>query len=335
MALHDTRGLWPVAAAIGGNFFVTVIKALAALSSGSSAMLAEAVHSFADTLNQILLLIGLRRSARKADDEFEYGYGNERFFWALISACGVLFVGAGVTAYKGFADLAAPQHVEASLTVFVVLLFALAIESYTFAVAARALRRDLPGLRWRERFSKADPATLAVLFEDAVAVVGVFVAGTAIALSAYTGNPAWDAGGSLVIAGLLGIVAVVLIVKNRSYLLGRSMPEDLQEAVRELLEAEPAVEKVIDFKSSTVGFDSYRIKCEVEFNGSALLREAYARQTLRDQYEDVHGDFDAFKRFLADYADRIPRLVGRKIDEIESRIRKLYPAIRHIDIELN
>ncbi|MDP2648499.1 MAG: cation transporter, partial [bacterium] len=96
MELRQTAGFVPVALAIAGNAFVTVIKFAAALASGSSVMLSEAVHSTADTLNQVLLLIGLRRSLKKPDEEFEYGYGNERFFWALISACGVFFVGAGV-----------------------------------------------------------------------------------------------------------------------------------------------------------------------------------------------------------------------------------------------
>jgi len=79
----------------------------------------------------------------------------------------------------------------------------------------------------------------------------------------------------------------------------------------------------------------YRIKCEVEFNGSALLREAYRDKALRAEYEEVHGDFEAFKRFCADYADRIPRLIGKKIDDIEARIKKLHSGIRHIDIEIN
>src|SRR3989344_5801263 len=103
MTLQHTSGFLPVLTAVGGNAVVTVSKFGAALVSGSSSMFSETVHSFADTLNQMLLLIGLRRSLKKADESFEYGYGRERFFWALISACGVFFVGAGVTAYKGIA----------------------------------------------------------------------------------------------------------------------------------------------------------------------------------------------------------------------------------------
>ena len=335
MALHNAKGFWPVTVAIGGNFFVAGIKFFAASISGSSALFSEAIHSLADTLNQILLLIGIGRSTKDADDSFEYGYGNERFFWALISACGVLFVGAGVTAYAGIDTLMNPHHVEFSAVVFGVLVVSFVVEFSTFLVAARALQRDFPHLSWRERINRADPSTLSVFLEDVIAVLGIVVVSVSLLLAYYTGNTLWDAVGSIVIAGLLGLVAVMLIIKNRSYLIGHSMPEELQDEVVALLDFEPAIEKVIDFKSSSIGFGTYRIKCEVEFNGSALLNEAYQRQTLRAQYEEVHHDFEEFKRFCVDYADRIPRLIGRKIDEIEARIKKAHPSIRHIDIEIN
>ena len=247
----------------------------------------------------------------------------------------MLFVGAGVTLYNGISALTKPHEVEFSALVFGVLFVSFVIESYTFFVAARALRKDFPKADWRERLSRADPSTLSVYLEDAVAVLGILVASVSITLSYYTGNAVWDAVGSVIIAVLLGAIAITLIVKNRSYLIGRAMPDELQEEITELLQAEPAIEKVIDFKSVTVGFGVYRIKCEVEFNGSALLREAYRDKALRAQYEEVNGDFEAFKRFCADYADRIPRLIGKKIDDIEARIKKLHSGIRHIDIEIN
>lgn len=335
MALQQTPGFWPVTAAIGGNAVVTIAKLGAAVGSGSSSMFSEAVHSFADTLNQTLLLIGLRRSLKEADDSFEYGYGRERFFWALISACGVFFVGAGITAYHGITSLIHPEPVQFSPIVFGVLFFALLIESYTFYIAASALRRSFPNASWLERLHSADPMTLSVYLEDAVAVAGVCIAAFAISLSYYTGNPDWDAVGSIVISFFLAATAVTLIIKNRAYLLGRAIPEDLQEEVIKLLEADPVIEKVIDFKSSTLGWGVYRIKCEVEWNGGALLREAHQERSMKEQFEEVRDDFGEFKRFLADYADRIPRLMGRKIDEIEKRIRHNHPSIWHIDIEIN
>jgi len=335
MALRHTSGFWPVVAALLGNAIVAISKLLAALASGSSVMFSEAVHSAADTLNQALLLIGLRRSLKKPDESFEYGYGNERFFWALISACGIFFVGAGITAYKGITMLLDPHGIEFSPIIFVVLLFAFVVESYTFRIAASALKRSFPDVGWVERISLADPMTLAVYLEDAVAVLGVGIAALALIISYYTGNIVWDALGSIFISSLLAFVAVVLIMKNRSYLIGRAMPQELQEEVVKLLEAEPAIEKVIDFKSVVLGWGVYRIKCEVEFNGGALLREVYRRRSMKQQYEEVREDFGEFKRFLADYADRIPRLMGKKIDEIEKRLREKHPSVRHIDIEVN
>ncbi len=335
MAFQHTSGFWPVVAALIGNSVVAVCKFVAALASGSSVMFSETVHSAADTLNQALLLIGLRRSLKKADDSFEYGYGNERFFWGLISACGIFFVGAGITAYKGITMLFDPHEIEFSPIIFAVLLFAFIVESYTFRVAATSLKKSFPDVGLIERLSLADPMTLAVYLEDAVAVFGVAVATLALTISYYTGNVVWDAIGSIFISLLLAFVAIVLIMKNRSYLIGRAMPESLQDEVVALLEAEPAIEKVIDFKSIVLGWGVYRIKCEVEFNGGALLREAYRRRSMKQQYEEVREDFEEFKRFLADYADRIPRLMGKKIDEIEKRLRDQHPSIRHIDIEVN
>jgi len=335
IALRKIVGFGPVAAALLGNALVTLIKLCAAVLSGSSAMFAETIHSFADTLNQALLLIGLQRSTKKADASFEYGYGNERFFWALISACGIFFVGAGVTAYSGFNALGSSHHIEFTPIIFIVLFLALVIESYTLWVAHRNLERSFPDATWRERFRIADPSTIAVYMEDAVAVFGVLVATLSITLSYFTKNPVWDAAGSLLISLLLAGVAIILIVKNRSYLIGRSMPKEVQEEVVEFLEGDPAIEKVIDFKSTTLGFGSYRIKCEIEFNGPALFRESYQQEALKDQYEEIKDDYEAFKRFSVDYADRIPRLMGKKIDEIEGRLKKHFPSIQHIDIEIN
>lgn len=335
MALRQAAGFWPVVAAIGGNAIVTVSKFGAALVSGSSSMFSEAVHSLADTLNQVLLLVGLTRSLKKADESFEYGYGSERFFWALISAVGVFFVGAGITAYKGITSLTHPEEIEFSLIVYIVLVVAFIIELYTFRIAARSLRKTHPEASWLERLRLADPMTLAVYLEDAVAVAGLVIAGIAVSATYYTEDPIYDATGSLVISLALAVTALTLIVKNRSYLLGHSMPDELQEEVVELLEADPAIEKVVDFKSTVLGWGVYRIKCEVEFNGGVLLREAYRRGRMRAEYEEIRSDYEAFKKFCAEYADRIPRLIGKKIDEIEKRIREKHPTIRHIDIELN
>ncbi|TAJ15994.1 cation diffusion facilitator family transporter [Patescibacteria group bacterium] len=335
MPLKETHGFTPVIFAIFGNGFVTIIKFVAAFASGSSSMLSEAVHSVADTLNQIFLLVGLKKSLKKADSQFEYGYGNERFFWGLVSALGIFFIGAGITAYNGLSSLAHPEHIDFSPILFITLAVAFLVELFTLRVAYQELVRNFPNMSFRERIRESDSATLAVLLEDSVAILGVIVASVSILLSYYLNNPLWDAIGSLIIASLLASVAIALVVKNRSYLLGRAMPDELRAEVIAYLKTEPSIEKIIDFKSSTLGLGMYRIKCEVEFNGGALLREAHRGDDMRNQFEEVNNDFEEFKKFLAEYSDRIPRLMGKRIDKIEKEIRERFPSIKNIDIEIN
>ncbi len=335
MSLSNTQGFLPVVIALGGNFFVTVIKGFAAVASGSSSMLSEAIHSFADTLNQLLLLIGLRRSLKKPDEMHEYGYGNERFFFALLSACGIFFIGSGVTAYHGIETLLHPEEIVFHPLVFPILAIAFVVESGAFIVAARELSRRYPEYSWRDRLDVADSSTLAVLLEDAVAVFGVLIAAGSIGLSYLTQSSVWDGIGSLIIAVLLALVALVLVLKNRSHLLGKAMPEEMREDVIALLNAEPAIEQVLHFKSSELGYGEYRVKCDIEFNGAALAREIFEDWSAEEQFEDARESVEAFKRALVDSVDRVPRLIGQTIDDVERRIQEKFPEIHHIDIEIN
>ena len=330
MAIAKTKGFLPVLAALVGNALVTIFKVIAATASGSSAMFSEAIHSFADTSNQALLLIGVTRSGKKPTSEFAYGFGNERFFWALISACGIFFVGAGVTMYHGIEALQHPKPIEISTLTFSVLGVAFVVEALTLWVALRSLARSFPKATWMERFELADPSTLAVCLEDGVAVFGVVVAAVSIVTSYVTGNPRWDAIGSIIIATLLGIVAVTLIAKNRSYLIGRAIPAEDKEAIMDVLSAEPAIERVIDFKSTVLDIGVYRVKFEVEFNGAALMNEAYQQESLLSEFDNINNDYESFKRFCVWYADRIPRMIGKKIDEIEGRVKDACPYVGYM-----
>ena len=334
MSVNQVAGFWAVAAALAGNLFVSCIKLAGATASGSSVMFSEAIHSIADTTNQVLLMVGLVRSRRAPDEEFAYGYGRERFFWALLSACGVFFIGAGVTLYHGLETLLHPASVELSPFLFTVLAVSFVIEAGTFLIATWELRRANPTLSWREQLERGDPATLSVYFEDGIAVVGVLIATAAIALSYLTGSALWDALGSLAVGLLLAVAAVMLIMKNRGYLIGMAMPEEMQEEVVEFLTADPAIERVLDFKSTTLDVGVYRLKCEVEINGPALLDE-YFQQTLSDEFDEIDGDYESFKRFAVQLVDRVPRLIGRRVDELEETLKVMNPGIRHIDIEVN
>lgn len=109
----------------------------------------------------------------------------------------------------------------------------------------------------------------------------------------------------------------------------------MRERIIEILESDPAIEKVLDFKSSILNIGSYHVKCEVEFNGSGLLKEIYRNQQMKNGYQKVQNDYEEFNKFCVEFTDRIPRLIGTRIDKIERKIQKEMPEIKHLDIELN
>jgi len=331
-------GLLPVIAAFIGNFLVCVAKFAGFFVSGSGAMFSEAIHSFADTANQLLLVIGVRKSLKKPDKDFNYGYGKERFIWAMISACGIFFIGCGVTVYRGASSLMGPAEIHFSYWTIGILLASLVIESSTFLLAVRELRGHLvhkAKMKLKDALASADPATLAVLYEDGLAVLGILIALASIILAYRTGHAYYDAIGSILIGLLLGVMAIILIAKNRDYLITKAIPDEIEEIVKDILNADPTIEKVLDFKSAVLDVDKYLIKCDVEFNASALLSEMSGHNFFKNEYEEVKESYENFMKFSADYMDRVPHLVGKRIDEIEKKIRAKVPQAVFIDIEIN
>lgn len=328
-------GLVPVVAALTGNFFITVIKFAGFFMSGSSVFFSEAVHSLADTSNQALLVIGLKRAIKKPDAKFVYGYGKERFFWALISACGIFFLGAGITIYRGISAFIYKKEILISPILFAILGVSLIIELATFLLACRELKKHNKGRKFRESLKNGDPATLAVFYEDAVAVSSVILAFLSISLTRLTQSFFWDALGSVIIGFCLAVMAVVLVNKNREFLIEKTIPEDVKEKIIEILEADPLIEKVLDFKSSVLDVGVYRVKCEIELNGHMLLKGIGKNNFLKNEYELVKNDYQEFLKFCVDYGDRTTRLIGEKINKIEEKIQKEIPGIKHIDIEIN
>lgn len=335
MDTKHARGFWPVAIALLGNAFVMTLKWIAFFVSGSGSMFSEAVHSIADVFNQVLLMVGIRRSRKPSSIEHPYGYGGERFFWAVISACSIFFIGAGVTIYRGINTLFSEQSIHIEPIVFWILFVSFIVESITFFIAFRELRHTNPNDDLLDMLENGDPSTIAVLLEDGIALLGIIFAFIGIFLSYITGQPYWDALGSIVIGVLLGVMALVLINKNRMFLIHKSIPEETRDKIIEVLQSDPAIEKVLDFKSGILDVGVYHIKCEVEFNGSALMYLMYRKYALRDEFDDVRDDYNEFVRFCVNYADRVPRVIGSRIDEMEQRIRQEIPEVRHIDIEVN
>lgn len=332
MAIAGTKS---VTYAIVGNGSIALLKLFGYLISGSATLFGEAVHSFADTANQALLLFGIKRSVKKADTQYTYGYGSERFLWALISACGIFFLGAGVTMYHGIEALSNHHEIIVSPLMIGILCIALVVESLTLYVAYKELTKNTAGDTLADKLVHGDPVTVAVVYEDSAAVFGVVTALCALLLASITGSPLYDALGSLVIGVLLAVIAVYLIAKNREFLIGKAIPEVISEEIIELITASPYIEKVIDFRSEVLDVGRYHVKCEVEFNGAALLSEIIEQDDLREEYDAIKDDFEEFKKFVVYQTNRVPRLIGRKIDEIEKSVTTEFPQVVSLDIELN
>ncbi|MFA6353382.1 MAG: cation diffusion facilitator family transporter [Candidatus Paceibacterota bacterium] len=332
---YQTTGKKSVVAALLGNIFVTFIKTIVSLISGSTSMFVESVHSFADTLNQSLLLIGLKRSKKPADNLRGYGYGIERFFWSLISACGILFIGAGVTVYHSVDSII---HYNNSVHNFsylniLVLCIAFVIEGITLFIALKELKGK--NNFSRKIFLEADPITLAVVYEDSAAVLGVMVAMGAQLLMHFTGNYIYDSIGGIIVGFILGFLAVILIVKNHQYIIGKSLDKKTTEQVIKFLLKDPCVENVSEFKSVAVDINKYRIYTTVEWNGTPLYEEIYEDGDLKEEFDEIKNDFSEFTKLMFKMTDRIPRLVGNHIDEIEKKIKEKFPQIAYVDIEIN
>jgi zinc transporter 9 len=332
---NHTSGKNSVIAALVGNTFVTITKTTVAIISGSASMFAESVHSFADTLNQSLLFIGIKRSKKPADEMRGYGYGRERFFWSLISACGILFIGSGITIYHSINSLIHLSEHEAHLTILntLVLILAFVIEGITLIIAIKELKGKN---KWsKEIFKKADPVTLAVVYEDGAAVLGVFIAIIAQLLSRLTHNNAYDAIGGIVIGLILGFLAVILIMKNYQYIIGKPIDKEVSDDIKEFLLEDPCIEKIYEFKSVAVDVNQYKIYTTVEWNGTPLYKEIYDEGELKEEFNEIKDDFQEFIKLTLKTTDRIPRLIGNHIDEIEQNLKHKFPEVAYIDIEIN
>ncbi|MEE8467163.1 MAG: cation diffusion facilitator family transporter, partial [Planctomycetota bacterium] len=257
-----------VSLAVLGNAFLTVIKFVAFAFSGSGAMLSEAVHSLADTGNQALLFVGIRRSERPADATFHYGFGAERFFFALMSAVGIFVLGCGVTVYHGVHTLLHPPQLTIGWMVYAVLGLSLVVDGLVLWKAVGVVRAQQGERGFFEHLRRSsDPTLAAVLLEDSVACIGVLVAAIGIGCATLTGSSVPDAIATLIIGGMMGFIAIWLGYKNRSLILGPAIPSDVERDVLEYLRAQPSVERVHDVKTRVVGADRFRFKAEVDWNG--------------------------------------------------------------------
>jgi cation diffusion facilitator family transporter len=253
-----------VLAALAANLGIAITKFVAFLFTGSSSMLAESVHSVADTGNQGLLLLGGRRAKRERDRAHPFGYGAERYFYAFVVSL-VLFSAGGVFAlFEGVSKLRHPHHVEDPWIAIGVLLMAIGLESYSFRTA-RAQSKPLKGsASWVEFVRRTkNPELPVVLLEDTAALLGLAFALIGISLAVVTDNGRWDGAGTLAIGVLLVAVAVTLAIETKSMLIGESATVDVERTIVEALLAGPEVDRVIHLRTLHLGPDELLVAAKI------------------------------------------------------------------------
>ncbi|GAA2615211.1 cation diffusion facilitator family transporter [Paractinoplanes durhamensis] len=237
----DSSSSKTVLVAVIANLGIAIAKIVAALLTGSASMWAEAAHSVADTGNEVLLFVGLRKSTRGPDADRPFGYGQERYFWAFLAALGIFLVGGTLSIGEGIRSLLLPEPVESLWVGVAVLVVAFGFEAYSWHTARQQLKQDAQEQQrsMREHLARAsDPSATTVFMEDTAALIGLVVALAALLLHAWTGWATWDAIGSILIGLLLIAVAFLLARRSKALLLEEAAPDDVVEPIRQRISDE-------------------------------------------------------------------------------------------------
>jgi cation diffusion facilitator family transporter len=269
----DTGGsesLITVLVALAVNVLIAVAKSAAAALTGSASLLAEAAHSWADTGNEIFLLIADRRSRRPPDVAHPFGHGREAYVWSLFAAIGLFVAGAAVSVTRGIQELITPEPAGYFLVGYVVLALSFILEGVSFLRSAQQARGEAESLHrdlLEHVLATSDPTLRAVFAEDAAALVGLVIAGAGLGAHQLTGSPVPDAAGSILVGVLLGVVAIVLINRNLRFLVGQEVDPRVRAATLQALLAAPEVARVTYLRLEIVGPRMVSVIGDVDLTG--------------------------------------------------------------------
>lgn len=309
-----------VFAALGVNLGIAVTKFLAFLLTGSASMLAEAVHSVADTGNELLLLIGRGRSRRARTEEHPFGYGRERYFYAFIVSVMLFTVGALFSCYDGVRRIISPGTVQSPAIAFAVLGLSVVLEAFSFRTGIVEANEVRAGRSWREfiHATKA-PELPVVLMEDLAALCGLFFAFLGVLLSTLTHDDMWDGVGSIGIGVLLGIAAVVVGFEMKSLLIGEGASAEVSQAIVAAIEEGPEKFRVIHLRTSHVGPESLLVAAKIAVPKALVASTLVAgidaaEKRVRAEVpiaETIYLEPDIYRPTLADRTDPSIRVVHR------------------------
>jgi cation diffusion facilitator family transporter len=288
-----------IIAALIGNFLIALTKFMAFFVTKSSAMLSEGVHSVVDTGNQILLLYGMHRAKKPADEQFPFGHGKEVYFWGFIVAIMIFTVGAGVSIYKGIHHLLHPTIIQNPTLNYIVLACAMLFEGAAWYFALTEFTKTKGKWGYLEAVHRGkDPSMFVVLFEDSAAMLGILVAFVGILLSQITGNPYYDGAASVIIGLILAGTAGWLAYEIKGLLIGESARPEIVKGVKEIAKSYPKIKHVNEILTLHMGPDFILLNLSVDFVDSLLA-----------------GDLE----------DTISRL--------DRQIKQAYPKIKRIFVE--
>ena len=270
--------------ALAANFGIFAAKAVAAVLTGSSSMLAEAIHSFADCGNQGLLLVGMRQARREPNREHPLGYGMVVYFWAFLVAVLLFTVGGAFSIYEGAHKLSDPQPLSWPAVAIAVLAIAVVLESFSLAGCLREIRKVSHGRSlWRFFRQSRNSELIVVLGEDIAALAGLVVALCAVSLTLFTGNPVFDAAGSILVGVILIVVAVLLAIEIKALITGQSADPEVEKQIRRLLSNRPEVAEIFNMITLQLGD-------EILLAVKARMRESHDAQRLIDDVNRVEAD---------------------------------------------
>ena len=288
-----------ILAALVGNSPVAITKFIAAFFTGSSAMFSEGIHSVVDTGNQVLLLWGIRRSKRPADERFPFGYGKEIYFWSFVVAILIFALGAGISIYKGIHHIQHPVPIANPLINYVVLLLAIIFEGGALYYAAKEFHLVKGRMGYIEAVQRGkDPATFVVLFEDTAAMSGLLIALIGIAISQVTGNPVYDGIASILIGVILAVTAAWLAYETKGLLIGESAQKDVRQKITNIAKNVSWVKHVNEVLTLHMGPEYILVNMSVDMNDSTPVGEIEKAVAQLDR--DIKATFPEVKRVFVE-----------------------------------
>ena len=267
-----------IIAALLANLGIAIAKFAGFLVTASSSLLAESIHSVADTGNQALLLLGGRRSRREATEDHPFGFGRERYFWAFVVALVLFSLGSLFAIFEGVEKLRHPHELESPAVAIVILVVAAVLEGLSFRTAVIESRPLKGDLSWWQFIRRAkQPELPVVLLEDFGALTGLFIALVAVGLTIVTDNGMWDALGTLSIGALLGVIAFVLAQEMKSLLIGESATAYVRQKIEGAINASDHTVALIHIRTQHLGPDELLVGAKIDFGATptgAELAEA-------------------------------------------------------------